>query len=267
MAERPARAERRDTVGAVEHAIFLLRCLSGAGAPLGINEIARQLGLHKSSVSRLATTLERARLVQRDPSTGRVALGMGLVALAAPVLADFSMLRIVKPMMQRLAAELGETVSFSVWDGQEAVSIEQVPGPNPVAAFSPPGHRNPGHATAAGKVLLAHMGQEAIEAYCRAPLHRFTEATVTAPAVLAAELAKCRAQGLAVNTGEFERDVGAISAIVCDREGLPLGAVTATVPMYRFGRARRLELARVMVGFSAELARHIGAPVRPSKPS
>jgi DNA-binding IclR family transcriptional regulator len=238
--------KRRETIGAVEHAIDLLRCLSEVGSSLGINEIARRLGLHKSSVSRLAATLENARLVHRDPVSGRLSLGMGLVALAAPVLAGFEVRDLVRPFLEKLAAQTGETVSFSIWDGWEAVSIEQVSGSNSIRAFSRPGHRNPGHATASGKVLLAHMGDAAIEAYCSNGLHRFTDRTVIDRPSLLAELAHARETGYAVNLGEFESDVGAISAIAFDRDTRPIGAITATVPMYRLSDTRQRELAEVV---------------------
>jgi DNA-binding IclR family transcriptional regulator len=246
-------ALRRETIGAVEHAIDLLRCLSEAETPLGTNDLARRIGLHKSSVSRLATTLEKARLIQRDAETGRLSLGVGMVALAAPVLARFEVRDLVRPLLKELAVKTGETVSFSIWNGDEAVSIEQAPGSNAVQAFSRPGHRNPGHATAVGKVLLAHMGDAAIEAYCARTLHRFTATTITDAATLKLELARCRTQRYATNLGEFESDVGAVSAVVFDRQSEALGAITATVPMYRFESRRRAELAKVVCAHAAEL--------------
>jgi DNA-binding IclR family transcriptional regulator len=253
-----AKSARRDTVGAVEHAVALLRCLSEAGNSLGTNEIARRIGLHKSSVSRLAGTLERARLVQRHADTGQLSLGIGLVALAAPVLASFAVRDLVRPLLKDLAARTGETASFCIWDGREAVSIEQVPGSISIQALSRPGHRDPGHATASGKVLLAHLGDAVIDDYCRQPLHRFTDRTLTDRAALLAELAHCRVQGYAINTGELERDVGAVAAIVLDAQARPLGAVTAAVPMYRFDTARRSALTEAVTACARELAKGVG---------
>lgn len=252
--DTPPSPARRDTIGSVEHAIALLRCLSEAGAPVGTNEVARRIGIHKSSVSRLAATLERAHIIQRNTESGRLSLGVGLLALAAPLLAGFELRESVRPVLERLAADTGETASFSVWDGAEAVSVEQVPGSNSVRAFSSPGHRNPGHATASGKILLAHAGEAAIADYCRIPLQRFTDTTLTDAARVAAELATCRQRNCAVNLGEFESDVGAVSAGAFDRLGHILGAVTVTVPMYRFGEERRPALTRMVVQCAADIS-------------
>jgi DNA-binding IclR family transcriptional regulator len=249
---------RRGTIGAVEHAIDLLRCLSEAGSSLGTNDIARRIGIHKSSVSRLAGTLEKARLVQRESETGRLSLGAGLVALAAPVLASFEARDLVRPLLEELAKRTGETASFSIWDGHEAVSIEQVASSNSVQAFSRPGHRNPAHATAVGKILLAHMSDIAIEKYCSEPLRRFTDRTVTDAAALKAELKRCRAQRYAFNMGEFEIDVGAASAVTFDSRSQVLGAMTVTVPMYRFQSARRKELAAIVCHYADELSSKLG---------
>jgi DNA-binding IclR family transcriptional regulator len=256
--ERAGQPARRETVGAVEHAIAVLRCLSEAGSSLGVNEVARRIGLHKSSVSRIVGTLEGARIIQREPATGQVSLGIGLVALAAPVLANFAARDLVKPLLKELAVSVGETVSFSIWDGREAVSIEHVSGSNSIQVFSRPGHRDPGHASASGKALLAHLGEGAIEAYCRKPLERFTENTVTNKANLIEELVRCREQGFAVNIGELESDVGAVAAVVLDRAASPIGAVTIVVPVYRFHHKRRTELAGAVTACATELSARIG---------
>ena len=261
----PAASPRRETLGTVRHAIDLLRCLSEASQPIGVNEVARRIGLHKSTVSRLAGTLEDERLLQRDPATGRLSLGVGLVALAAPVLAGYEVRDLARPLLERLAGQTGETVSLSIWDGAEAISIEQVPGSNSVRAFSRPGHRNPGHGTASGKVLLAHMGPKAITEYCSHPLRRFTDHTITDPKTLVSALELCRARGYAINLGELESDVGAVSAVVFDRGASVVGAVTATVPMYRFKPARRSELADSVLRCARELSAKLGYRAAPGR--
>jgi DNA-binding IclR family transcriptional regulator len=250
----------RETLSAVRHAVDVLRCLSEVNSPIGVNEIARRIGLHKSTVSRLAGALEDERLLQRDASTGRFSLGIGLVALAAPVLAGFEVRDLARPLLELLARQTGETVSFNIWNGTEAVSIEQVPGSNSVRAFSRPGHRDPGHGTASGKILLAHLGQKAITVYCSRPLQRFTDRTITDPTVLISALELYRAQGFATNLGELESDVGAVAAVVFDRASNVVGAVSAAVPMYRFTPARRSELADSVRRCAAELSANLGYP-------
>jgi DNA-binding IclR family transcriptional regulator len=231
------------SIRAVRHTVDVLRRISESRKPLGINELARRVGIDKSSVSRLVATLEGEYLVCRDPGTGGVSLGLGLVAIVAPALVGLGIEQAVRPLLAELARETGETSSFSVWDGMQAVSVEQVPGAGAVRTFSEPGRRDHGHSSAAGKMLLAHAGKEAIAAYCARPLQRLTARTITDSAKLRAELALIRARGYAINTGESEIDVGAVSCVVQDRNGRTVGTLTVTIPIYRFGAERQAKLA------------------------
>jgi len=255
---------RRRTVGAVEHAIKVLRCISGARGSLGVNEVARRIGIHKSSVSRLVSTLESHDLVQRDPETERLSLGIGLVVLAAPVLTRLGVDDLARQHLAQLAQDSGETVSFSIWDGSHAVSIEQALGAGAVRTFAEPGRRNPGHSTAAGKMLLAHAGRNAIADYCAGPLKRFSQHTITDAKALEAELDLTRCRGYAINLGELEEDVGAVSAAVHDGTGRVVGSVTATVPLYRFDPDRQNYLIALVLRTANDLSAKLGHQSHPA---
>lgn len=251
-------AKKPLTIAAVEHAIAVLRCLSEAREPLGINEIARRVNLHKSSISRLVATLAAARLVERDEATAGISLGTGLALLAAPVLAGMRIDALVRPALLQLAEKSGETSSYNIWDGSVAVTLEQVSGPGAVRIFSEPGRRDPGHCTACGKVLLAHQPVEVTEAYCRSgPLPRYSVRTITANAALKRELALTRERGYGLNFGEFEADVSAASAPVWDARGHVVGSVTLTVPSYRFTPDRQPQFIDMVVATARDLSRNI----------
>lgn len=249
--------KRSAEVGSVASAIEIMRCVAAAKDPIGVSELARRVGLHKSSVSRIVTTLQRANLLRRDDATGRYSIGLGFLALSAPLLADLSLTDVIRPAIGKLAQESGETGSFNIWDGDCAVSIVQVAGSNAVQAFSAPGYRNPAHATATGKMLLSRQPAAIIQKYCKAPMERFTEATVTDPALLLRELEKVRERGYAVNVGEYEKDVGAVAAAVLDSRGAVLGSVALTVPSYRLSVERSHELGRMLMECSVEIGRNL----------
>jgi DNA-binding IclR family transcriptional regulator len=256
---KAARARSREpTVIAVRHAIDILRGFSAIAPQQGVSEIARRIGLHKSSVSRLVATLEQDHLVERDAVTGRVRLGVGLVSLAAPLLANVKVAEAARPYLAELAQRSGETINFGIWDGSGAVSLEQALGGNAIAHYAPPGSRNPAHCTASGKLLLAYASPDEIERLLARPLERFTPRTVCDPVKLRAEIATIRARGYALNAGEFAPDVGAVSAVVRDVGGEVVGAITATVPMYRFEAARRSELTELVRETALRLSQRLG---------
>lgn len=247
------------TIIAVKHALDVLRCFSDRDLLLGINELARRVGLHKSSISRIVATLEEARFLERDAATGRYRIGLGLVSLSAPALAPLRLDDVVKPFLQDLASRSGETASFNVWDGVTAVCVDQERGSHAIAYLAPPGFRKPAHCTAAGKVLLAHAGEADIGRILDRPLPRYTERTIADRDALLAELAQIRKQRYAVNRGEFGGDVGAVAAVVLGANDKTVGAIALTVPIYRFDRRRCAELKDSIVEAAELLSQRLGS--------
>lgn len=258
MDAQPRQLRRPAFVAAVQHAIEILRGLSAAARPLGVSELARMVGLHKSSVSRLLVTLEQAHLVERDQFSNKFRPGVGLISLAAPLIANLSLLEIATPVLEATARETGETVSLNVWDGEAAVSILQVPGGNAIKHFAPPGMRNPPHCTAAGKVLLARMPDESISHALDRKLEAYTEKTRVDGSELRTELERIRRDGYAINEGELDVDVGAVASAVHDLEGKVVAAIVTTVPMYRFGKQYQAMLIDVVTSASRTLSQRLG---------
>jgi DNA-binding IclR family transcriptional regulator len=258
----PAVRKPRDpTVHAARHAIEILRCISQAQPEIGISEIARRVGMHKSSVSRLISTLEAQRVVERNHVTDRICLGVGLMAIVAPLMSRAGVSQASRARMSKLADRSGETVNLSVWDGRVSVSVDQTLGPNAITHFAAPGKANPPHCTASGKILLAFASEADISAILASELTEYTDRTETDPEVLRRQLAHIRATGVAVNRGEFSAEAGAVAALVRDLHGLPSAALTITVPIYRFSPARERELLDLV----QEAARDISGQLKPVK--
>ena len=112
-------------VGSVARALALLDAL--AEGPAGVNALARRIGVNPSSASRLLATLERGGLVEREPG-GPYRLGLHLVALADRVLARLDVRDLARPQLRALVEATGETATLSVPDGEEAVTVDFVPG-------------------------------------------------------------------------------------------------------------------------------------------
>jgi DNA-binding IclR family transcriptional regulator len=238
-----ARARARTPqVLSVRHAVEILRCLASDTPLLGVSEIASIVGMHKSSVSRMIATLEEDDLVERDAASKRIRLGPGLLGLVAPLLAPVRVVEMALPQLGDLAQRCGETISLSVWDGAGAVNLEQVLGGKAVKHYAARGSRNPAHASAAGKLLLAFAPPATIERVLRRELRRFTPRTICTRSSLLAETAAIRRQGYAINEGELSIDVGAVATPVRNDGGAVIAAITATVPMYRFAAANRRPL-------------------------
>jgi DNA-binding IclR family transcriptional regulator len=238
------------TVGSVARALALLDAL--AEGPAGVNALARRIGVNPSSASRLLATLEAGGLVERDAGGGPYRLGLHLVALADRVLSRLDVRELARPQLRALVEETGETATLSVADGDQAVTVDFVPGGSSVVSMARLGRPSIGHATAAGKVLLAFAGAPP------ATLEPYTERTITDPAVLAQELARVREQGWAEAEGEREPDLNALAAPVFGRGGALAAILGLQGPAARLTAARRAEVLPALQAAAAAVSRSLG---------
>src|SRR3954466_10549065 len=158
-------------VASVARALALLDELGGAPDGLGVNELARRIGVNASTASRLLATLEAGRMVERAPGGppragggGRRAppppggpdrLGLRLGGLADGVLARLDVRDLARPRLRALVDATGETATLSGPGAAEAVTVDFVAAESSVMSVARLGRPSVGHATAAGKVVLA----------------------------------------------------------------------------------------------------------------
>mgnify|MGYP001075033710 FL=1 len=207
-------------VQSLERAIAILKSFSLAQPERGVGELSRELGLHKSTVSRLMATMERGGLLDRDPHTQRYRLGIEILVLAAHVAGSLDVQEVARPFLKALSVEFRESVNLVVLDlpspgsGQSAqvVNVEQfVPPARQVKDIGRVGRRMSSHATAAGKVLLASLPPDLLLEALPVPLPAFTAATITDPTRFVAELARVRQMGYGLACEELEEGLNAVA--------------------------------------------------------
>lgn len=226
---------RSDALHTVGRTLALLACFTPARPEWTVTELARELGLAKSAVSRMVSTLRRHGWIVRDADGRRLRLGLRVLELARAAQTAFALHRAALPVMRALAAETGESVFLTVVDGDEAVTLERVLAGQWLRYSLDVGARSPLHAGASNRVLLAYMPEDEREAYLARPLARFTEQTITDPDRLRAVLRRIREQGYDCSTGELTPGVTAVAAPILTREGRLLGAISIAGPEGRFG--------------------------------
>jgi len=222
-------------VAAVQRAIAILEELARARTELGTNEIARRTGINVSTISRILATLAAGGLVDHVPSTGRYRIGVGLVRLANAAHEGLDIRSLARPHLEDLGKQIGETVTLSIPAEYEAFTLDFVQSSLTVRSVAEVGRTSIGHATAVGKVLLAHGGT-----LRPGPLTAFTDRTITDRAVLEVEIARVAERGWAQALGEREADLNAVAAPVVDRTGKLVAILGAQGPAVRFSpRAMR----------------------------
>lgn len=245
-------------VQSVDRALRLVEILAGRQAA-GVTELASVLGVHKSTASRLLSTLELHGIVVQDPGRGSYRLGTALTFLAGAVTGRVRLFQASHATAERLAHEVGETVTIAVLEGDRLVNADHI-APGPVSIPSDwPELRLPVHATASGKVLLAWLPEgDRTRLLGRPLLERYTPATVIDPGVLAGELVRVREQGWALAMEEHRSGLNAVSAPILDRDGAAIAALTIVGPSGRLGR-ERLEHVAVLTALRAtEVSSRLG---------
>ncbi len=225
-------------------------------------ELATALGVDRSTGWRLARSLERVGWLHHDPATHRYRLGLPLFELGTRVLDIVDVRDDARRVMTELVATTGESVDLAIRDGDSVVFIDKIDGTNEVRAFTRSGQRARLHATAAGKVFLAHLSPAELHEYLAGPLAASTPATITDPAELEVAVEETRRQGWAINRGELHIEAGALAAPVLDALGACVAALGLNVPLSRMDEDRVRTLIAELQAATRRLRPTIGLGMR-----
>ena len=251
--------QSRSTVQSVKRAIAILKSFSHEKPERGVSELSRELGLHKSTVSRLMITLEQGGLLSRNPETERYRLGVDLISMAAQVVSYMDVREVARPFLRQLAEACQETVNLAVLDDGLVVNLEQlVPPARQVKNIGRVGRRMYPHCTAAGKVLLAHLPSQELDRILAVRLKRFTPHTLTTPHELRKELARVREQGYAAAQEELEEGLNVVAAPIYDHTGQVGSAVSVAGPAYRITPDQFPELAARVIDTAHQISKQLG---------
>jgi len=225
---RTGQPSTRD-VEATVRAVAVLDTLADGGE-LGTTDVARRTGISASTASRQLGTLVRVGLVEYLPESGRYRLGVRVLRLATAVLGRLDVRDAGRPYLEKLVHEVGEAGTLSVPGDGDAITVDVVPSDRYLQGVTRLGRPSIGHASSAGKVMLA-FGNVAPP---RGRLASYTSRTITDPAALAQEIDRVRAQGWAAAVEEREVGLSAIAAPVWDADAGLAAIVALQGPTSRF---------------------------------
>lgn len=241
------------SIQSIERAAAVLRMLGAAAAPVALSDIARALDLPKATVHGIVTTLCSLGFVAQDASTGRYLLGEGLSTLRAGT--DPHELRsAAMNWSDQLAARTGLEVHVGVPSPEGVLLVHHVFRPDDSVQALRIGETQPLHATALGKVLLAHVA--GTQGVASLTLDRYTVRTCVDPVALVRQLEHVRSVGHAVEGGELEAATASIAAPVRRIGGLAVGAIAVVGPFDRL-LSPRGEPQRALVEHTVAAARSV----------
>jgi DNA-binding IclR family transcriptional regulator len=217
-------------VQVINRAARILRTVRENGG-LNISELAREVGLARSTVYRIVNTLEAEGLLNTANPDGHIQLGLELVSLGAAVKND--MRQILRPHLEGLSIEVDETVDLAILDNDQLIFLDQVARPRRLRAVSGIGITFPLHCTANGKAMLSVLPVEEVEHLLPEQLQVFTPKTIPTRAQLMKELERVRSEGVGYDCEEHTLGICAVGSVI---QGFmnPLTAISIPVPSIRF---------------------------------
>ena len=146
-------------LSSVSTAIRLLRAFDGNDVEIGVSDLAKRLGIAKSTAHRLASTLVSEGLLGQNAQSGRYRLGIGLFTLGSMVRLQFDLWSGARSLLTDLREATGENVRLALRDAENIVFLHDFESPQMVRLRSSTGQIKPAFCTAEGQCLIAHLGE------------------------------------------------------------------------------------------------------------
>src|SRR5699024_10252915 len=244
-------------VQSVDRAVTILEIIARTGQA-GITEIAGELEEHKSTASRIVSTLEARGLVEQDQHRRKYRLGLSILRLAGATTARLDIVQEARPIAKLLAEETGETINVAVLSDGAALCLDQAASTASVQSHNWVGQRIPLHATSNGKVLLSGLSEDSIRSTLAAKLPRFTPHTVTSIPQLLTQVAEVAATGSSLVIDELEVGLTAVSAPVRNAHGDVIASISASGPSFRFTEVKARSARDLLMSAAADISARLG---------
>ncbi len=187
---------------------------------VGVTELAEALQINKSTAFRILDTFLEANMVEKHKETAKYKLGPAILRLSEQYYKNFSIIATAKPLMERLAAEIRESVHLCVLANHSAVIIEQIMSDSRLVVNARIGNVEPLHCSSVGKCLLAFAPDDKRERMIDGLSYEvFTEKTIDNRDRFLEEIQKIRTQGHAMDDGELSRDIRCVAVPVFNSNG------------------------------------------------
>ncbi|MDR6688633.1 DNA-binding IclR family transcriptional regulator [Arthrobacter sp. 1088] len=234
----------RRVVGSLLHGLEILQMFSRERRIIGIGEMASQLGLHKSSASRLASTLAYAGFLEADVLPGTYRVGSKIAALGTLAEQDLDIERTVLPYLRWLTWRTGETGHLAILEGGNAKTIAITDGWHTVRMHSWVGKSAPAYVSSMGKALLAGLNADELHSLYRdEDFVPKTDQTVKNYGELEKDLMKLRGQGYGFDNEELEYGLRCISAPIVGPDNTVVASISISGPSQRMTLERIAQVA------------------------
>ena len=243
----------------LDKALSVLEAVARSGG-CRLMDLSSSVGYPPATIHRILSQLLRRGYVRQDPATKVYQLGFKCLDVFSSVQSDLEITTYARPVMQRLMEKTGETVNLVIFDGDEAIYLDQVANDKALLrAFTRVGARVPLLSSGVGKAYLSTRPKEEVAAYFRRVRKvRHTASTLTREEDFVSDVALARERGYAVDREEYEEGVGCIACVVTQGDKVA-GAISISGPSSRLLGSNADRLADEVLRGAAAISKQLGS--------
>ena len=232
--------ETKGPIQSVSRAAMILRCFFNANE-LSLQEISTMVGLHKSTVSTLVTTLKNEQLLEQNSQNSKYRLGMMAFQLGAN--SNINISTIAHPYLLELNERFQETVNLAAALDDNIIYLNKIDGAHSMRTCTRIGQCLPFYCTANGKAIFANYPDASLNAIINGiTFKKFTINTITNREQLYKELTEARENGFACDNEELENGLSCCAAPIFDYTNYPAAAISISGPSVRVNGAAKVQM-------------------------
>ncbi len=261
---KPHSSNSTGRLSSVATAMRLLKAFSEHEVEIGISDLAKRLGVAKSTAHRLAVTLVSEGMLEQNPESGKYRLGIALFRLGALVRHRMDVSIEARHLLRELREKANETVHLAVLDGPQIMYVFNLESTQAIRMRSDIGVRKPAYCTAEGQAMLAYQPSDSVERVIRTGLLPRTPQTITDPAALRKALELVRQRGCAIEDEESEIGMRCIAAPIRDDSGEVIAAIGLAGPVSRLSKKALAAFIPHVIETAAAISARLGFRTRAS---
>lgn len=215
----------RDYVSALASGLDIIMAFDNAHPRMTLSEVAERTGMNRAKARRFLLTLQALGYVHKEQRYFELA--PKVLQLGYSYLASNNHRSVIQKFLEGITAQCGESSSLGVLDGGEVIYLARSSAPHRLMAITlSVGTRLPAAHTSMGRVLLAQLSDQELDAYLDIlPLKRYTDKTIIETLPLKNCIKKVREQGYAIVDQELDSGLRSLAVPAFDANGKLLGAI------------------------------------------
>lgn len=252
-------------IQSLDRGLKLLEEIGRSKISVSLKDLASVLGIDRSSIFRLLSTLESRGYLERDEETKRYKLGYKILELSGRLYANFQISELARPYLEELARRTGESAHLAIYSSSGALLIEKENSSEAISVNMDIGRGEPLYCTALGKVLLLSLSQEKLNSIIsagvgsvRGEIKSYTKNTIVDSRMLVEELEKVRQKGYAIDNEEYREGVRCVASPVYDFRGKIVAAIGISGPGSRITLEKDEEIGAAVKGIAEKFSLQLG---------